>query len=83
MLGVCLSSPSAFAWDGVDADTGEAVEIGKGNLVREGKTIEVYDFGSGEYRDFDVEAIRRNGSSVEIDVYDSTTGATRTLEMDD
>lgn len=30
-----------FAWDGIDSDTGGAVEIGTGNLVRSGQTIEI------------------------------------------
>lgn len=70
----------AFAWDGVDTETGSAVEIGKGNLVRSGQTIEIYDDESGEYRDVDVESIQRSGSSVEVEVYDN--GEYRTLEME-
>lgn len=73
----------ALAWDGVDTSTGEAVEIGKGNLVRSGRTIEIYDYGSGEYKDVEVESIQRSGGSVEVEVYDPNTGEYRTLEMDD
>lgn len=78
----CLITP-AHAWDGTDASTGESVEIGTGNLVREGRDIEVYDYGSGEYRDVTVEDINRYGSGVEIEVYDNDTGEYRTFEMED
>ncbi|NMN69458.1 MULTISPECIES: DUF5334 family protein [unclassified Rhizobium] len=84
LIGILLALPvSALAWDGVDTETGSAVEIGKGNLVRTGRTIEIYDQEAGEYRDVDVESIQRNGSSVEIEVYDTESGEYRTLEMDD
>ncbi|GLS29393.1 hypothetical protein SAMN04488498_13813 [Mesorhizobium albiziae] len=73
----------ACAWDGTDSETGGAVEIESGNLVREGNDIELYDSDGGEYRDVTVEDIRRYGSSVEVEVYDNDTGEYRTLEMED
>ena len=48
-----LSSP-ANAWDGYHWESGSYVEIDKGNLVREGRDIEIYDYGTGEYRDVTV-----------------------------
>ncbi len=82
--GFILSSMSpAAAWDGVDAQTGASVEIGKGNLVRSGQDIEIYDSGAGEYRDVEVQSIQRYGGSVEVEVYDSESGEYRTLEMED
>lgn len=83
---VCLAclfySQSSIAWDGQDTDTGDAVEIGSGNLVREGLDIEVYDYGSGTYRDVTVESITDYGSSVDIEVYDNESGEYRTFEME-
>ncbi|KAB2679660.1 hypothetical protein F9K85_01550 [Brucella tritici] len=79
---MAISAP-AFAWDGVDSETGDAVEIGQGNLVRSGQDIEIYDHGAGEYRDVTVEDVNRYGSTVEVEVYDSTSGEYRTLEMED
>lgn len=73
----------ALAWDGVDSNTGDSVEIGKGNLVRPGQDIEIYDWGSGEYRDVEVQSIQDNGGSVEVEVYDTESGEYRTLEMED
>ena len=71
-----------FAWDGYDYEKGSYIEIGKGNLVRSGKDIEIYDYGTGEYKDVEVESIERSGNSVEVKVYDSSTGEYRTFEME-
>ena len=73
---------SAFAWYGYDDNTGREVEIGKGNLVRPGRDIEVYDPYSGRYRDVQVESIRQRGRDVEVEVYDWQTGKSQTLIME-
>jgi hypothetical protein len=72
----------ACAWDGHDYERGSDVEIEKGNLVRPGREIEIYDHGTGEHRNVEVQSIRRIGSGVEVEVYDSDTGEYRTLDMD-
>ncbi|HAE42550.1 MAG TPA: hypothetical protein DCG34_06460 [Clostridiales bacterium] len=79
---IVLVSSSAFAWDGYDSESGGYVEIGKGNLVRSGQTIDVYDHNAGEYRDVDVVGIRDAGGSVEVEVYDDEAGEYRTLDME-
>ena len=63
----------AVAWDGTNTTTGSSVEIERGQLVRSGRTIEVYDSSEG-YKDYDVDSIRRSGETVEIEETDSTTG---------
>ena len=74
---------SLFAWDGYDTETGESVSIEKGNLVRSGREIEIYDEAEGEYRTVTVEDINDIGGSVEIETYDYETGEYRTFEMED
>ncbi len=83
LLTLCLliASP-VFAWDGVDSETGSSVEIGKGNLVRPGQDIEVYDHDTGEYKDVTVEGVRGGLGSVEVEVYDNETGEYKTYEME-
>lgn len=83
LLALALVPVPALAWDGYDSTSGGAVEIEKGNLVRTGRDIEVYDHTSGEYRDVEVQSIDQNGSSVEIEVYDYDSGEYRTFEMED
>lgn len=43
-----VTNPS-YAWDGYDHDHATSIEIGKGNLVREGLTIEFYDWSDDKY----------------------------------
>ena len=83
LVSVALTTGSSYAWDGYDYENGAYVEIDKGNLVRSGETIEIYDYNDGEYKDVEVESIEDNGYSVEVEVYDSETGETRILEMDE
>ncbi|WP_245414463.1 DUF5334 family protein [Mycoplana dimorpha] len=73
----------AFAWDGIDTATGGSVEIGKGNLVRSGRDIEIYDVEAGEYREVEVQSIREFGGAVEVEIYDHSNGEYRVLEMED
>ena len=78
-----MVSPQAYAWDGIDAETGGAVEIGEGNLVRPGEEIEIYDYNSGEYKNVEVQDINRGYGSVDVEVYDYGSGEFSTFEMDE
>ncbi len=82
LIALLLTSTPALAWDGYDNSTGSSVEIEKGNTVRQGSDIEVYDSSTGTYQDYEVESIRSFGSSVEVEVYDYQTGTYRTFDMD-
>jgi len=79
---ILFGSISTFAWDGTNSNTGSSVEIERGQLVRPGRTVEVYDSTDG-YKQYDVDSIRRSGRTVEIEATDSATGESTTLEMDD
>jgi hypothetical protein len=82
LIALLSVSIQASAWDGTDQDSGAMVEIERGQLVRSGQDIEVYDYEKGEYVDVEVQSISRIGNTVEIEVTDSETGEYRTLEMD-
>lgn len=82
ILLMVLAPLTASAWDGYDYDKGSYVEIDKGNLVREGQDIEIYDYGTGEYKDVEVQSITGSGSGAEVEVYDHETGEYRTLDME-
>jgi len=77
-----LSSLYSFSWDGYDYSRGSDIEIGSGNLVRPGREIEIYDYGSNQYKYVDVESINSYGNTVEVEVYDYNDGVYRTFEMD-
>ena len=79
----CAAAAACLAWDGYDWDSGHYVEIGKGNLVRSGRDIEIYDYADGKYKDVEVQSIRKTYSGkVEVEVYDPQSRKNRTLEMD-
>lgn len=78
-----LTTSPCQAWDGYDYDKGNFVEIEKGNLVRRGRTIEIFDYDDGQYKDVEVESIQRVPGGVEIEVSDPETGESRTFEMED
>lgn len=80
---VLFAPPSLSAWDGYDTETGDLVTIEKGNLVRTGNEIEIYDGADGEYRTITVEDINDIGVGVEIETYDYETGEYRTFEMEE
>ena len=44
-----LAPVITLAWEGYDYETGNYVEIEKGNLVREGEEIEYYDLVSHKF----------------------------------
>jgi len=73
-----LVSTTAFGWSGYDYDSSSYIDIESGSLVRKGRTIEIYDYGAGSYRDVEVESI----SGGEVEVYDSEAGEYRTFDMD-
>ena len=82
-LSFLLMIPSIiFAWDGYDYEKGAYVEIEKGNLVRSGEDIEIYDYDTGEYKNVEVQSISGSGSGAEVEVYDYDSGEYRTLDMD-
>lgn len=82
VLAAVLLPCAASAWDGYDYEHGTYIEIEKGNLVRQGREIEIYEYGDG-YRQVEVDSVRRYGSRVEIEVIDSETGQARTFTMDE
>ena len=75
-------SLNSYSWDGYDYESGTYIEIDKGNLVRAGEEIEIYDYGTDEYINVEVESITGNGSGAELEVYNYDTGEYRTLDMD-
>ena len=73
-----ISFCTCYGWDGYNWESGENIEIEKGNLVRSGLDIEVYNWNSGEYNNEEVISI----SSDEIETYDNETGEYHTYDMD-
>lgn len=70
-----------YSWSGYDWETSSYVDIEKGNTVRRGREVEVYDWGEGEYKTYEVERVRSLGHQTEVELYDWNTGDTRILDM--
>ena len=83
VIAMLANTTPAAAWNGYDWNQGTYIEIGKGEQVRPGREVEVFDYRSGQYRQMEVQEInRRPYGPVEIRVIDSQTGQPHTLEMD-
>ena len=78
---IVLISTPALSWDGYDWDTGEYIDIQRGELVRPNREIEVYNYGTGDYETYTVERIKHKGHKTEVEVYDYDKGEYRTFEM--
>ncbi len=78
VVGGLVCSTAAFAWSGTDQN-GNSVEIGRGELVRPYRDIEIEV--DGATRNFSVDSIRRYGNRVEIEGTDDN-GNSMTLDMD-
>ena len=76
-----ISKPS-YSWDGYDHDHATSIEIGKGNLVREGLTIEFYDWNDDRYHIAKVLSQESSASGTELIVQDLYNNETRTFLME-
>ncbi len=73
-----LVQAALLGWDGYDYNSGEYIEIEKGNLVRRYKDIEVYHYGDGTYHDEEVQGFEGD----ELETYDYNTGEFHYYDMD-
>ena len=55
------------------AETGH-IRTERGTLSGGGRTIEIYDYDDGQYKDVEVESIQRIPGAVEIEVFDPESG---------
>jgi hypothetical protein len=72
----------ALAWEGVDFETNEQVEIGKGNYVAFGQEIEFYDYDTNQYHDAEVYSIAEMQGVSYVEIFDNTLNKKRTLLME-
>jgi pyruvate/2-oxoglutarate/acetoin dehydrogenase E1 component len=76
-------SKNLLAWSGYDNDNNTTIEIGKGEMVREGLTITIFDWSTDEYHDVDVIVMEESFNGIRMEVYDTQTKKTRFFEMED
>lgn len=76
-----FTSSASYAWDGYDYNNKTSVEIGPGNLVREGKIIQFYDAKSDRFHTVRVVSQNETFHGTELVVEDIDTKKQRTLIM--
>jgi len=73
---------NCFAWVGYDQNSNEKMEIGSGNLVREGETIKFYDWKNEEDRSGEVRVIEYLFNSTKLEIYDLIDNEIRIFDME-
>ncbi len=76
-----IFGPAAFAWTGYDVVDNSEIEIGSGNLVREGEEIRFYDWQNQEDRRAQVRAVDYLFNTTRLEVYDYIDQKTRIFDM--
>ena len=74
-----LAAP-AFAMDGVNTDTGDAVTADDGTVFTVGDVISLYD-AEGNEMSVEIKAVNDTADSIDIDVTDQDTGDSTTIEF--
>ena len=72
---------NAKAWSGYDYDTKTEIDIGQGNLVREGNFIEFYDSKDDNFHSAKINFMQSSAGGVEISVFDLDTKKERNFIM--
>jgi hypothetical protein len=65
-----LNSPKSIAWTGYDYFSKTEIDIGVGNLVREGNLIQFYDSKDDNFRTAKVVSIQSVAGGTEVIVFD-------------
>ena len=78
---IAIFSQNSLAWSGYDQENNTSIEIGPGNLVREGLTITIYDWNTDKHHDVDVIFLEDSFNGTRIEVYDRETKKKRVFEM--
>jgi hypothetical protein len=72
-----------LAWDGYDYQNDGAIEIGSGNLIREGEIINFYDAKKDQMHSAEVTLVQNGFTGSRVEVYDINDKKKRTFEMQD
>lgn len=70
----CVIAYSAFAWSGYDFDNKTEIDIGPGNLVREGMLIQFYDAKSDQFHSAKILFVEEIAGGTRIQLKDLDEG---------
>ena len=79
---VFLISAPAFAWDGVNVDTGSSITIDDGEAIAEGNDVQILDTNSATDRGVTITTIIQTDDAIELTVIDDISGDTETYDFD-
>jgi hypothetical protein len=72
---------NAQAWSGYDYETKTEIDIGEGNLVREGSLIQFYDSKDDNFHSAKINFMQSSAGGVEINLIDLDTKKERNFVM--
>ena len=78
-----LMTTHAFAWDGVNIDTGTSITIDDGSDLSEGSTVDAIDDETGDEFQFVIESVSKIDGGTEIQVTNTTTNQTEIYDFTD
>ena len=71
----------AQAWSGYDYETKTEIDIGQGNLVREGSLIQFYDSKDDNFHTAKINFMQSSAGGVEVNLLDLDTKKERNFVM--
>jgi len=74
-------STKAQAWSGYDFETKTEIDIGQGNLVREGSLIQFYDSKDDNFHTARINFMQASAGGVEMNLLDLDTKKERNFVM--
>lgn len=77
-----IKAANCFAWMGYDYVNGSEIEIGAGNLVREGEVIKFYDWNKEEDHNAEVRLVEYFFGNTKIEVYDYVEQKVKVFDME-
>ena len=70
IISLSFFAKKAQAWSGYDYDSKTEIDIGQGNLVREGSLVEFYDSKDDNFHSAKINFMQSSAGGVEINVFD-------------
>ena len=81
ILFLIISTNAAHAWEGYDYESRDRIDIGPGNLVREGLAIQFYDINADDYHTAKVVLMESVAGGTRITMQDLDTKKERIFIM--
>ena len=80
---ILAMSANAFAWDGVNVDTGTSISIDDGSDLSEGNTLDAIDDESGDQFQIVINSVSEIDGGTEIEVTNTANSQTEIYDFKD